>query len=170
MTNKTSKSRSRLVRFLTAGMMSSSILAMTTSYRKLSRKRLVIKLKSLSRSRKIKTGGGPSEISSIWRISSSLISNLKSLTESEAAKWPQRPLRPQIIHTNWSTTTPCPCTHIPQASATLCPRNGNKWKSTKFSMASWVAESNGTKTIKTKKTKKNNFMTPGPVGPSNNVE
>jgi hypothetical protein len=65
MTNKTSKSRSRLVRFLTAGMMSSSILAMTTSYRKLSRKRLVIKLKSLSRSRKIKTGGGPSEISSI---------------------------------------------------------------------------------------------------------
>ena len=170
MMNKMSKSKSRLVRCLTDGMMSSNILVMTTNYKKLSRKKLVIRSNNLSRSQKIRTGGEPSGMSSIWRTSSLLISNLKSLTESGAAKWPQRPLLPQITHTNWSTTTPCPCMHIPQASATSCPLNGNKWKLTKFLMVFWAAGSSGTRTTKTKKIRKNNCTTPGLVGLLNKEE
>ena len=170
MINKMSKSKSRLVRCLTDGMMSSNILVMTTNYKKLSRKKLVIRSKNLSRSQKIRIGGEPSGMSSIWRISSLLMNNLKSSTESEVAKWPQRPLLPQITHTNWSTTTLCPCMRIPQASATSCPRNGNKWKSTKFLTVFWAAGSSGTRTTKTKKIRKNNCTTPGPVVLSNNEE
>lgn len=65
MINKMSKSKSRLVRCLTDGMMSSNILVMTTNYKKLSRKKLVIRSKNLSRSQKIRIGGEPSGMSSI---------------------------------------------------------------------------------------------------------
>ena len=146
-------------------MMSSSISAMTTNSKKLSRKKLAIKSNNSSRSPKIRTGGGPSEMSSIWKISSSQTNSLKSSTGSEAEKWHPKPLQLQTTLTNLTITTPCLCMRIPQVSATSCPPNGNKWKSTKFSMVFWAVESSGTRTIKTKKINKNNCMTLGQVEP-----
>lgn len=148
-----------------AGMMSSNISDMTISWKKLLRKKLAIRFKSLLRSLKIKIGGRPFVTNSTWRISTSLISNSKSSTESEAEKWPPKPSPPPTTHTSSTTTTPCHSTRIPPANATSCPPSGNKWKSTKFLMDCSVAGSSGTKTTKIKSNKRNSCMTHGPVAP-----
>lgn len=58
------KSKLRLVKYHTDGMMSSSISVMITSWKKSPNKRLLIKLKSSSKSQKTRTGGELSEMSS----------------------------------------------------------------------------------------------------------
>jgi len=132
MTNKTNKSKSRLVKFLMDGMMSSSTSGMIINSKRSWRKRPVTRSKSLSRSQKTRTGGGPSEISSIKETFSLRTNNSRSLTESEAVKWLPKPLPLPITRTNCNTTTPCLFTLIHPAKEISCPQNGNKWKSTKF--------------------------------------
>ncbi len=148
-----------------AGMTSSNILDMTINWKKLLSKKLAIKFKSLLRSQKIKIGGGPFVINSTWKISTSLISNSKSSTESEAVKWPPKPSPPPITHTSSTTTTPCHSMPTPPANATSCHPSGNKWKSTKFLTDCSVAGSSGTKMTKSKSNKRNSCMTHGPVAP-----
>ena len=109
-----------------AGTTSSSTSGMTTICRKLLNKKPVIKSKNLLKSQKTKTGGEPSGISSTLKISHSLINNLKSSTESEAAKWPPRRSLLQITHMNSNIMTPCPSTPTHPARGTSCPPNGSK--------------------------------------------
>lgn len=132
MTNKTNKLKSRLVRFLMDGMMSSSTSGMIINSKKSWRKKQVTRSNSLSRSQKTRTGGGLSEISSIKETSSLRTNNLRSLTESEAVKWLPKPSLLPITRTNFNTTIPCLFTLIHPAKEISCLLNGNKWKSTKF--------------------------------------
>lgn len=75
MTNKTRRLRLRLVRFLMDGMMNSNTLGMIISWKKSSRKRLLIKFNNSSKNHKTKTGGELSETNSTKEISNSLINN-----------------------------------------------------------------------------------------------
>lgn len=140
MMNKTKKQKLRSVKCHTDGMMSSSTSVMIISWRKLLNKRLLIKFNNSSKSHKIKIGGEQSETSLTWEISNSQTNNLKSLTESEAVKWPPRPLPLLTTHTNCNITTPCHFTHTHQAKETSCHQNGSKWKLTRFLMGYWVEE------------------------------
>ncbi len=140
MTNKTRRLRLRLVRSLMDGMMNSNTLGMIISWKKSSRKRLLIKSNNSSKSHKTKIGGELSEMNSTRGISNSPINNWKSLTESEVEKWHPRPLLLLITHTNFNITTPCHYMPIHQARKTSCHQNGSKWKSIKFSMVYWVEE------------------------------
>lgn len=73
------------------GMMNSNTLGMIISWKKSSRKRLLIKSNNSSKSHKTKTGGELSEMNSTRGISNSPINNWKSLTESEVEKWHPKP-------------------------------------------------------------------------------
>lgn len=140
MMNKTKKRKLRSVKCHMDGMMSSSTSGMIINSKKSWRKRQVTRSKSLSRSQKTRTGGGLSEISSIKGTSSLRTNNSRSLTESEAVKWPPRPLPLLTTHTNCNITTPCHFTHTHQAKETSCHQNGSKWRLTRFLMGYWVEE------------------------------
>lgn len=64
MTNKMKRLKSRLVRSLMDGMINSNTLGMIISWKKSSRKRLLIKSNNSSKSHKTKTGGELSETNS----------------------------------------------------------------------------------------------------------
>jgi len=118
--------RLKLDAFPTAGMMSSNTSVTTNISRRLLKRNRTIKSRSLSVNLKIRTGGGPSEISLISEILDSLINNLSSLIGFGVEKQPVKPWLTLAMKSSTITTIPFQFTHILLPNVTLCLPSGSR--------------------------------------------